>query len=162
MKSEKWSVIRDSGEEVDCPMGTENTNSNSETHTDRQCHHTETRKQHYKQTPTPILLSVLSTALVTPSLLASVLPSGRPPCQLPSRYATGNQALRWTCLFTLHLDASPALGPRLNLGLCYISTGAQSSYLLTRWPPSTRSVVPPQWEGDPRRAPKCYAPSPYL
>ena len=64
--------------------------------------------------------------------------------------------------FTPTCLPSTILGPGLNLGFCYISTSAQSSYLLTRWPPSTRRVVPPRWDGGPRRAPKCYAPSPYL
>jgi hypothetical protein len=75
---------------------------------------------------------VLFIQLETPSLLASVLPSGRSQCQLPSAPIP-------RCL------PSTIMGPGLSLGLYSINTGAQSSYLLTRLPPSTRRVVLPSW-----------------
>ena len=45
--------------------------------------------------------------------------------------------------FTPRCLPSTILGPGLNLGFCNVSTGAQSSYLLTRLLPSTRRVVLP-------------------
>ena len=45
--------------------------------------------------------------------------------------------------FTPRCLPSTILGPRLSLGLCTASTGAQSSQLLTRLFPSTRRVVLP-------------------
>ena len=45
--------------------------------------------------------------------------------------------------FTPRCLPSTILGPRLNLGLCTASTGAQSSQLLTRLFPPTRRVVLP-------------------
>ena len=45
--------------------------------------------------------------------------------------------------FTPRCLPSMILGPGLNLGFCNVSTGAQSSYLLTRLLPSTRRVVLP-------------------
>ena len=45
--------------------------------------------------------------------------------------------------FTARCLPSTKPGPGLNLGVCNVSTGAQSSYLLTRLLPSTRRVVFP-------------------
>ena len=45
--------------------------------------------------------------------------------------------------FTARCLPSKILGLGLNLGFCNVSTGAQSSYLLTRLLPSTRRVVLP-------------------
>ena len=45
--------------------------------------------------------------------------------------------------FTSRCLPSTILGIGLNLGFCNVSTGAQSSYLLTRLLPSTRRVVLP-------------------
>ena len=46
--------------------------------------------------------------------------------------------------FTSRCLPSTILGPGLTLGFCNVSTGAQSSYHLTRLLPSTRRVVLPR------------------
>ena len=96
----------------------------------------------------------------------SVLPAGCSQSQPPPRHDTGprpyaglNLVTRASRLpstisglsltpdlplhFTPRCLPSTILGPGLNLGFCNVSTGAQSSYLLTRLLPSTRRVVLP-------------------
>ena len=97
----------------------------------------------------------------------SILPAGCSQSQLPPQHETGpwpyaglNPVTRASRLpsvklglsltlglplhFTPRCLPSMKLGPGLNLGFCNISTGAQSSYLLTRLLPSTRRVVLPR------------------
>ena len=64
--------------------------------------------------------------------------------QLPPQHETRPQPYADLPLhFTARCLPSKILGLRLNLGFCNVSTGAQSSYLLTRLLPSTRRVVLP-------------------
>lgn len=84
------------------------------------------------------------------------------PAALPVCYRGPRLTLGLPLHFTPRCLPSTILGPGLNLGLCTASTGAQSSQLLTRLFPSTRRVVLPGRPEPPGRAPKCYAPSPYL
>ena len=101
-----------------------------------------------------------------PPTMHSILPAGCSQSQPPPQHETGprsyaglNPVTRASCLpstepgpsltldLPLHFTArclhSTILGPGLNLGFCNISTGAQSSYVLTRLLPSTRRVVLP-------------------
>ena len=101
-----------------------------------------------------------------PPTMHSVLPAGCSQSQPPPRhntrpwpYAGLNPVTRASRLpstkpgpgltldlplhFTPRCLPSTILGPGLNLGFCNISTGAQSSYLLTRLLPFTRRVVLP-------------------
>ena len=101
-----------------------------------------------------------------PPTMHSILPAGcsqsQPPPQHETRprpYAGLNPVTRTSRLpstkpgpsltldlplhFTPRCLPSMILGPGLNLGFCNVSTGAQSSYLLTRLLPSTRRFVLP-------------------
>ena len=125
-------------------MGTENMDNDNKTHTDSastQRHRNDTTNRFQLS----ILLSVSFIALETPSLLASVLPSGCPsvPAALPVRYRGPGLTLGLPLHLTPRCLPSKILGPGLNLGLCTASTGAQSSQLLMRLFPSTRRVVLP-------------------
>ena len=142
MKSEKWSVIKDSGVEAVCPMGTKNTNNN-ETHDDMpaQRHGNGTTNRY----PIPACFGPLYTARNPFSTCKchrqDVLSASCPPGTLPGTrpHAGLASAPIPRCL------PSTILGPGLSLGLYSVNTGAQSSYLLTRLPPSTRRVVLPGW-----------------
>ena len=117
-----------------------------------------------RATQTPQIDKQITNARWPPTM-HSILPAGCSQSQLPPRHETRPQpyagpnpvtrasrlpstipdlGLTLTCLCTLHPDASPVLGPGLNLGFCNVSTGAQSSYLLTRLLPSTRRAVLPR------------------
>ena len=63
--------------------------------------------------------------------------------RLPSTKLGPSLMLDLPLHFTPRCLPSTILGPGLNLGFCDVSTGAQSSYLLTRLLPSTRRVVFP-------------------
>ena len=100
-----------------------------------------------------------------PPTMPSVLPAGCSQSQPPPRHNTGPRPYadliqyqsqlppqhetrpRTYVDLPLHFTArclpSTIPGPRLNLGFCNVSTGAQSSYILTRLLPSTRRVVLP-------------------
>ena len=143
MKSEKWSVIRDNGVEAVCPVGTENTNNN-ETHDDSAG--TETQERHNKQVPDPSMLwsslhrqkpLLYLHVSYRQDVLSASCPPGTPPGTWPHAGLASAPIPR--CL------PSTILGPGLSLGLYSVNTGAQSSYLLTRLPPSTRRVVLPGW-----------------
>ena len=143
MKSEKWSVIRDSRVEVDCPMDTENTD-NDKTHTDSagtQSHRNDTTNRFQLS----ILLSVSLYNTRDPFCTCKCLTirTSSVPAALPVHYRGPGLTLDLPLHFTPRCLPSTILGPRLNLGLCTASTGAQSSQLLTRLFPSTRRVVLP-------------------
>ena len=101
-----------------------------------------------------------------PPTVHSILPAGCSQSQPPPQHKTGprpytrlNLATRASRLpsmilglsltpdlplhFTPRCLPSMILGPGLNLGFCKVSTGAQSSYLLTRLLSPTRRVVLP-------------------
>ena len=65
------------------------------------------------------------------------------PAALPVCYWGLSLMLDLPLHFTPRCLPSAMLGLGLNLGFCNVSTGAQSSYLLTRLLPSTRRVVLP-------------------
>ena len=141
MKSEKWSVIRDNGVEVVCPMGTKNTNNN-ETHdnsagTQRHRNDTTGTKSPYAFGPLYTARNPFSTCKCLTVRTSSV------PAALPLRYRGLSLTLDLPLQFIPRCLPSTILGPRLNLGFCNVSTSAQSSYLLTRLLPSTRRVVLP-------------------
>ena len=79
-----------------------------------------------------------------PPTMHSILPAGCSQSQLPPQHETRPRPYADLPLhFTARCLPSTILGPGLNLGFCNVSTGAQSSYLLTRLLPSTRRVVLP-------------------
>ena len=100
-----------------------------------------------------------------PLTMHSVLPAGCSQSQLPPQHETRpwpyadliqyqsqlppqHETRPWPYAdlplhFTARCLPSTLPGPRLNLGFCNVSTGAQSSYILTRLLPSTRRVVLP-------------------
>ena len=151
MKSEKWLIIRDKGVEVVCPMITEKyTGSQQSTQTATQTAQIDKQITNARWPPT----------------MHSIVPAGCSQSQPPPQHVTGpqpyaglNPVTRASCLpstkpgpsltldlplhFTARCLPSTILGPGLNLGFCNISTGAQSSYLLTRLLPSSRRVVLP-------------------
>ena len=141
MKSEKWSVIRDNGVEAVCPVGTENTNNN-ETHDDMpaQRHGNGTTNRY----PIPACFGPLYTARNPFSTCTCLtVRTSSVPAALPLRYRGLSLTLDLPLQFIPRCLPSTILGPRLNLGFCNVSTGAQSSYLLKRLLPSTRKVVLP-------------------
>ena len=142
MKSEKWSVIRDSGVEVVCPIGYRG-HEQQDSH--GQCRHTESQKRHNKQIPTlNITFSLLySTRDPFSTCKCLTVRTSSVPAALPVRYRRPGLTLGLPLHFTPRCLPSTKLGPGLNLGLCTASTGAQSSQLLTRLFPSTRRVVLP-------------------
>ena len=72
---------------------------------------------------------------------------------LPSTKSGPGLTLDLPLHFTPRCLPSMILGPGLNLGFCNVSTGAQSSYLLTRLLPSTRRVVFPSGTEIPEEPP---------
>ena len=124
-----------------------------------------------RATQTPHIDKQITNARWPPKM-HSILPAGCSQSQPPPRHKTGprpetgpqpyaglNPVTRASCLpstklgpglmldlplhFTPRCLPSMILGPGLNLGFCNVSTGAQSSYLLTRLLPSTRRVALP-------------------
>ena len=151
MKSEKWLIIRDKGVEVVCPMITEK--------------YTGSQQSTQRATQIPQIDKQITNARWPPTM-HSILPAGCSQSQLPPRHETRprpytglnpvTRASHLPCTklgpglmldlplhFTPRCLPSMILGPGLNLGFCNVSTGAQSSYLLTRLLPSTRRVVLP-------------------
>ena len=146
-----WLIIRDKGVEVVCPMITEK--------------YTGSQQSTQRATQTPQIDKQITKARWPPTM-HSILPAGCSQSQLPPQHDTGpwpyaglNPVTRASHLpskipgpgltldlplhFTPRCLPSTILGPGLNLGFCNVSTGAQSSYLLTRLLPSTRRVVLP-------------------
>ena len=79
-----------------------------------------------------------------PPTMHSILPAGCSQSQPPPRHDTRPRPYTDLPLhFTARCLPSTIPGLGLNLGFCNVSTGAQSSYLLTRLLPSTRRVVLP-------------------
>ena len=79
-----------------------------------------------------------------PPTMHSILPAGCSQSQPPPQHETRPRPYADLPLhFTARCLPSKILGLGLNLGFCNVSTGAQSSYLLTRLLPSTRRVVLP-------------------
>ena len=129
LKSEKWLIIRDKGVEVVCPMITEKYTRNQQS--------TQTAMQ------TPQIDKQITNARWPPTM-NSILPAGCSQSQLPPQHKTRPWPYADLPLhFTARCLPSTIPGPGLNLGFCNFSTGAQSSYLLTRLLPSTRRVVLP-------------------
>ena len=151
MKSEKWLIIRDKGVEVVCPMITEKY-TGSQQSTQRAMQTLQIDKQITKGRWPPTMHSIL------PAGCSQSQPppwhdtrarayAGPNPVTRASRLPSTIPGLGLTLDLPLHFTSrclpSTILGPGLNLGFCNVSTGAQSSYLLTRLLPSTRRVVLP-------------------
>ena len=151
MKSEKWLIIRDKRVEVVCPMITEK--------------YTGSQQSTQRATQTPQIDKQITNARWPPTM-HSILPARCSQSQPPPQHETGPRPYAGLYLVTrairlpstkpgpgltldlpLHFTSrclpSTILGPGLNLGFCNVSTGAQSSFLLTRLLPSTRRVVLP-------------------
>ena len=171
MKSEKWLIIRDKGVEVVCPMITEKY-TGSQQSTQRAVQTPQIDKQITNATWPPTMHSILPAGCsqsqlppqhgTRPQPYADLIQyqSQLPPqhetrprpyadliqyqSQLPPQHETRPQPYTDLPLhFTARCLPSKILGLGLNLGFCNVSTGAQSSYLLTRLLPSTRRVVLP-------------------
>ena len=127
--------------------------------------HTGSQQSTQRATQTPQIDKQITNARWPPTM-HSILPAGCSQSQPLPQHETGprpyaglNPVTRASCLpstkpgpglmldlplhFTARCLPSTILGPGLNLGFCNFSTGAQSSYLLTRLLPSTRRVVLP-------------------
>ena len=101
LKSEKWSVIRDSGVEVDCPMGTENTHNDNKTLTQTVSAHRVTKMT--QQTDS----NSVSFSTRDPFSICKCLTvrTSSVPAAFPVRYRGLGLTLGLPCLS--HLDASP-------------------------------------------------------
>ena len=126
MKSEKWLIIT---VEVVCPMITEK--------------YTGSQQSTQRATQTPQIDKQITNARWPPTM-NSILPAGCSQSQPPPQHETRPRPYADLPLhFTARCLPSTIPGLGLNLGFCNVSTGAQSSYLLTRLLPSTRRVVLP-------------------
>ena len=136
MKSEKWLIIR---VEVVCPMITEK--------------YTGSQQSTQRATQTPRIDKQITNARRPPAM-HSILPAGCSQSQPPLQHKTGPRPYAGLASAPIpRCLPSMILGPGRSLGLYSVNTGAQSSYLLTRLPPSTRRVVLPSWKEIPDEPP---------